>query len=85
MPILEAHSMGRPVLTSSVASMPFVAGDAAFMVDPFDVKSIREGVVALIEDDAQRERMVKKGFENIKRFDAQRIAESYYALYEELS
>ena len=85
MPILEAHSIGRPVLTSTVASMPFVAGDAAFMVDPFDTQSIREGVLELIENDEKRERIVDAGFENVKRFDAQRIAESYYALYEELA
>jgi len=65
--------------------MPFVAGDAAFMVDPFDTQSIRRGVLKLIDDDAERERMVERGFENMKRFDAQRIAESYYALYKELA
>jgi glycosyltransferase involved in cell wall biosynthesis len=83
MPILEAQAVGRPVITSNLFSMPEVAGEAAFMADPFDVNSIRTGLLKIINDDAYRETLVQKGFENIKRFDAQKIALEYLALYKE--
>ena len=44
MPIVEANAIGRVVVTSNVLSMPEVAGNAAHLVDPFDVNSIREGI-----------------------------------------
>lgn len=81
MPILEAQAVGRPVITSNILSMPEVAGDAAVLVDPLDLQQIRKGIMRIVEDDAFREALVQKGFENIKRFDPQHIAMQYYDLY----
>jgi glycosyltransferase involved in cell wall biosynthesis len=77
MPIVEAQAIGRPVITSNVASMPWVAGDAACLVDPFSVESIREGVQRVIADAPYRESLIQKGRENAKRFPAQTIATQY--------
>lgn len=85
MPILEGQAVGRPVITANVYSMPEVAGDAAYLADPFDVASIRDGILRIINDDNYRESLVQKGFENIKRFDATRIAEQYLELYREIA
>ncbi len=85
MPIIEANAVGRPVITSNCSSMPEVAGNAAYLVDPFDVDSIRAGILKVINDDAYRESLILNGFENRKRFDGQRIAEQYLACYHELS
>lgn len=85
MPIVEANGVGRPVLTSNLSSMPEVAGDAACLVDPYDVASIREGLLKIINDDAYREDLVKKGFENRKRFDANHIAGMYHELYQKIA
>jgi glycosyltransferase involved in cell wall biosynthesis len=81
MPIIEANTVGRPVLTSNLSSMPYVAGDAACLVDPYDVHAIREGLLKIIRDDAYREQLVAKGFENRRRFDPQVIADAYARLY----
>src|SRR5262245_25129314 len=43
LPIVEANAVGRPVITSNIWSMPEVAGDAACLVDPFNVQSIQNG------------------------------------------
>ncbi|MCC7051553.1 MAG: glycosyltransferase family 4 protein, partial [Bacteroidia bacterium] len=43
-PILEGMSAGTSVITSNVTSMPEVAGDCAVLVDPFNEKSIAEGM-----------------------------------------
>ena len=84
MPIVEANTVGRAVVTSNVSSMPEVARDAACLVDPFDVQSIRCGVLKVIEDDAYRNELIKLGFENARRFDVKVIARQYTEAYEEL-
>lgn len=81
MPILEAQATGRPVITSNVLSMPFVAGDGALLVDPGDSRSIREAVERLIRDPGLRARLIKAGRENVKRFSAAAVADQYLDLY----
>jgi glycosyltransferase involved in cell wall biosynthesis len=81
LPIVEANAVGRPVVTSNSWSMPEVAGDAACLVDPFDVASIRAGICRVIEDPGYREGLVEKGFENVKRFQSEAIAGQYATLY----
>jgi len=84
LPIVEANAVGRPVVTSNILSMPEVAGEAACLVDPLDVESIRAGICRIIEDDEFREEMVERGFLNAKRFLAERIAGRYSDLYREI-
>lgn len=81
LPIVEANAVGRPVVTSNIWSMPEVAGEAACLVDPFDVASIRDGISRVIEDATYREFLVKRGFENVKRFQIENIAAQYETLY----
>jgi glycosyltransferase involved in cell wall biosynthesis len=84
MPILEAQATGRAVITSNVFSMPEVAGDAAVIVDPYKVKEIRTGLEKIIQDDTFRSEMISRGEINIKRFDANVIANSYFDLYKKI-
>ncbi len=84
LPIIEANAVGRPVVTSNILSMPEVAGNAACLIDPFSVASIREGILKVWQDADYRLNLVSAGFENVKRFSAGAIAARYAALYEEL-
>ena len=84
LPILEAQATGRPVVTSNILSMPEVAGNGACLVDPFDVGSIREGILRVIQDADYRETIVQEGFKNVEGFKIQTVAREYVKLYEEL-
>lgn len=84
MPILEAQAVGRPVITSNILSMPEVGGDAAIYVDPLDVNAIRSAILSLISNESLRNDLISKGFENVKRFDADYIAGQYDALYKDI-
>ncbi len=83
MPIIEAQACGLPVVTSNFSSMPEVAGDAAVFVDPYNVASIREGILKMINNESLRNDLIKRGFENIKRFSKDKIIAQYNLLYEE--
>jgi glycosyltransferase involved in cell wall biosynthesis len=85
LPIVEAQAVGRPVVTSNRCSMPEVAGGAACLVEPESIESIREGIVKVIGDLGYREDLIKKGFENVKRFAPVRIAAQYAELYRALT
>jgi glycosyltransferase involved in cell wall biosynthesis len=85
LPIVEGQAVGRPVVTSNCSSMAEVAGDSACLVDPFDVASIRAGVRRVIGDADYRAELVRRGFENVKRFSARAVAEQYAAIYREIA
>lgn len=68
LPIVEAMACGTPVLTSSVASMPEVAGDAAMTVDPYDTEAIAAGLQRLSSDLALRRSLSARGLERAKRY-----------------
>lgn len=84
MPIIEAQAIGRPVLTSNIGAMQEVAKNSACLVDPQDVKSIRAGLVHLLEDNKYRKELVQKGLENVKQYQVDKIAARYWEIYKEI-
>ncbi|RFC63639.1 glycosyltransferase family 1 protein [Fulvimarina endophytica] len=50
LPLLEAMSIGTPVLSSVSTSMPEVVGDCGYYFDPFDVASLDRAYEALKAD-----------------------------------
>ena len=65
-PIIEAYKCDVPVITSNVTSMPEVAGDAALLVDPFNIESI-SSALELVMDENIRNSLIEKG--RIRRND----------------
>jgi len=57
LPILEAFYHGTPVVTSDISSMPEVAGNAAELVDPEDVESIRDGIQFVLDEDQTQQQL----------------------------
>lgn len=72
LPILEAQACGCPVITSNVSSMPEVAGKGAIYVNPSSVEDIIRGILRLRSGQV-REKLIKRGFENIKRFSWENV------------
>lgn len=84
LPIIEANASGRAVITGNIISMPEVAGNAAHLVDPYDVEDMRIGIMKVIKDDAYRGQLLANGFENAKRFAVEKIVEDYSSIYQTL-
>jgi glycosyltransferase involved in cell wall biosynthesis len=82
LPIIEAQASGRPVVVSDRPPLPEVAGGAACLVDPFDVSSIRTGILRVIEDERYRSRLVADGLRNVVRFEAKAVAAAYAQVYD---
>lgn len=81
LPVLESMELGTPVITSDISSIPEVAGDAALLVDPYDIQSITRAIIKLDNDDGLRKEMQQKGIVQASKFSADiyqnRLAEFY--------
>ena len=81
MPIVEAQSLGIPVITSNREPMRSVAGDAALLVNPDNTEDIRLAVERLTRDVDLRHRLISAGLANSRRFTAATIANQYASVY----
>lgn|SRR4030067_2030730 len=84
MPILEANAVGRVVVTSNIMSMPEVAGNAACLVDPYSIDSIRDGILRVIKEKEYRDSLILNGLKNMLRFKPEIIINKYMTLYNEI-
>jgi glycosyltransferase involved in cell wall biosynthesis len=68
LPILEAMACGTPVITSNVTAMPEIAGEAAILIDPYNVNSIAHGIERVIDDAGLQQSLRNEGLERVKEF-----------------
>jgi glycosyltransferase involved in cell wall biosynthesis len=61
--------------------MPEVAGSGACLVDPFDVESIRTGLLKVMNDATYRASLIDEGRKNRARYSLREVAAQYLALY----
>lgn len=84
LPILEAMSMGTPVLTSNDPACREVAGDAAVFVDPLSVEHIRVGLKTLLEDKILQTDLRERGFKNMQRFSWDKAAKEHLKVFQQV-
>ena len=73
-PVLEAMALGCPVVTSNVSSMPEITGEAAVLVNPYDVQSIADGMRRLLSDPNLRHSLAQIGCKRARLFTQERMA-----------
>jgi glycosyltransferase involved in cell wall biosynthesis len=74
LPVLEALQSGAPAITSSVSSLPEVAGSAARYVDPYETGEIRAALIELLESPGKREELRKRALYRARKFSWSRTA-----------
>lgn len=74
LPVLEAMACGTPVITASASSLPEVAGDAAFMVDPYDALGLADAMYRTLSDSGLREDLRQRGLRRVSAFTWKRTA-----------
>lgn len=81
LPPLEAMTLGCPVITSEVASLPEICGDAALYVDPYSVNDIRNKIEMLLNNPDLRKKLSKAGKERAKLFGMENYVRKLYEAY----
>lgn len=77
LPVLEAQSIGVPVVVSNISSIPEIVGEymRSMLVDPNDYEKIADFTYKIIVDKKFRSNIKKAGRENVKRFSWDLCAE----------
>ncbi|PIU55851.1 MAG: hypothetical protein COS88_03665 [Chloroflexi bacterium CG07_land_8_20_14_0_80_51_10] len=81
LPPLEAMACGCPVVTSNTSSLPEVVGEAGIMVNPYDTRSLVQAIRQVLTDRELRDKMVRKGLEQSKKFTWEKTAELTLQVY----
>jgi glycosyltransferase involved in cell wall biosynthesis len=82
MPIIESQAVGRPVITSYIEPMKWVAGEnGAYFVNPLSVDDINRAIKELIEDSNKRYNLIEAGLKNVSRFKMENIVSQYNNIY----
>ena len=84
LPILEAFASQTPVLTSNCTSMPEVADGSALLADPLDTESIRDGLLALLNNQTKIQHLKVEGLERAKLFTWGQVARDTQKVYQSL-
>ena len=83
-PILEAMSLGCPVISSNVSSLPEVYGDAALGFSPNSSDELINCINEVLFDKFQREKLIEKGFKRNNLFSWKKCAQQTNDVYEKL-
>ncbi len=81
LPVVEAMACGCPVITSNISSLPEVAGEAAQLVDPYDVGQIKQAMDLFLGDTSTRSEYALKGRERARQFSWAKCAQETYQVY----
>ena len=84
LPVIEGFKAGRPVITSDLEPMKEISKGAALLVNPFSVASIREAVIKLVNNEQLRDELVERGFQVVKRYEVESIAQQYINLWSKI-
>ena len=81
MPIIDAQNAGVPIACSNVAALPEVAGEGAYLFDPYSVEAIANALKACLLDTDLRADLVRKGYANAAHFSWDKTARETLAVY----
>ncbi len=82
LPPLEAMACGVPVITSNVASLPEVVGDAAIQVDPLNVRELADAIQTVLTDTELWNTLKQKGLKRSQQFSWETAAQQLLQIYE---
>ncbi|MBO4232062.1 MAG: glycosyltransferase family 4 protein [Bacteroidales bacterium] len=83
-PIVEAFHAETAVITSNVTSMPEVAGDAALLVNPYEVGEIENAMIRLAKDTGLRDELIARGRVQREKFSWEKSAENLWNCVEKV-
>ena len=84
LPVIEGFCAGKPVITSNLSPMKDIAKDAALLVDPHSISSIRDGVNEVINNHELRQSKVEKGKLIAQFYQSKKIFTEYENLWRQV-
>lgn len=82
LPLLEAMASGTPVVANEVSSLPEIAGDGAFLVEPGSPSKMAGAILALLEQEPLRQTLINAGLARATHFSWRKTAQQTLDVYE---
>jgi glycosyltransferase involved in cell wall biosynthesis len=82
LPLLEAMACGTPVVTSNQSSLPEVVGEAALLIDPYDVDALAAAMRQVLTDTDLQQKLSQAGQIQAKQFTWSKMATKLTNLYQ---
>ncbi len=79
-PPLEAMACGTPTIVSNTTSLPEIAGEAALMVDPYNINEIAIAMKKVLTNEGLRRQMKDRGLALAKKFSWENCAEETFKI-----
>lgn len=83
-PVLEAMTVGCPVITSNLSSLPEVAGNAGILINPLDEEEIADSILILLNNEDKRKELIINGKKRAESFSWEKTAEKTIKVYEKI-
>ncbi len=84
LPPLEAMARGLPIVSSNATCLPEILGNAAAYFNPLNIDDMAEKIQKTLSDDRVKKALIKKGFEQIKKYSWQKMAKETLGLYKKI-
>lgn len=84
-PLLEAMACGCPAIASQTGALPEIAGEAAFLVNPYSPDEIAEAIRRVLVEDKLKKELIEKGLQRAKAFSWEKCARETLAVFESLN
>ena len=85
LPPLEAMASGTPVVVSNVSSLPEVVGGAGILVNPYDPRSIADGIRQVLSDGTLRAELTTRGLARARSFSWQESVTQIQQIYQDVA
>lgn len=82
-PVIEALSSGTPVITSTSSALPEAGGTGALYINPDDAEDLAQKINRVLGDTVLREKLIRDGYEHVKKFDPKDTASQMMSLYKD--
>lgn len=83
-PTLEAMQCGCPIILSTNSSLPEIGGEAAAYFETNNVPHLTQEILKILENDLYRNELIKKGYEQIKKFSWEKMSMQYIEICNQL-
>ncbi|MGB5844903.1 MAG: glycosyltransferase family 1 protein, partial [Anaerolineales bacterium] len=84
LPVLEAMACGVPVISTRIASLPEIIGDAGILIPVNDVDALFDAMIRVLGDQTLREEFIRYGQLRSKKFSWERTAQLTRQVYQQV-
>ncbi|COE41034.1 glycosyltransferase family 4 protein [Bacillus cereus] len=84
LPIIEAFKFKKPLITSNIKPMSEIAGEAAYLINPYSINEITEAFITLNQEDKIIKQLENAASERANQINAVYMSQQMYEIYEEI-